>query len=268
MDNLILAVEECDYVNEPVCAPADVSELFVFPNIGDTLINRTVVLIFLAALIVVVAVFVAFRKPRVVPTKFQAFVESLAGQVRNDIALGVIGPEGLKYMPYLLSLFFFLLVGNFFELTPFINFPITSRMAIPLFLSLLTWVIFVIEGVRHQGLGYFGHMVWPAGVPVFLKPVLGLIELVSNLVVRPFSLAVRIFANLVAGHVMLSLLLVTGYVFVTHIGEIGVKGVFGIAWFAGGLLIWAFEALVAYLQAYIFTLLAAVYIESSIHAEH
>ncbi len=265
---MILAIEECDYINQPVCAPTDVAELFSFPNLGGTLINKTVVLIFLAALIVIVVMFVAFRKPRLVPTKFGAFIESLVDQVRNDIAVGVIGPDGLKYMPYLVSLFFFILVGNFFELTPFINFPITSRMAIPLFLSLLTWVIFVILGFRRQGFGYLGHLLWPPGVPAALKPLVGIIEFFSTFLIRPFSLAVRLFANLVAGHVMLTLLLVSGVVFVANIGEIGAKGALGFAWFGLGLLIFLFEGLVAYLQAYIFTLLAAVYIESSIHVEH
>jgi F-type H+-transporting ATPase subunit a len=271
LDQLILALEECDFVNEPVCAPADVTELFVFPNIIGQ-VNRTVFLIFLAAAIVVAVLYFAFRRPSLVPSKFQAAVESLVNVVRDDIAIGIIGPDGLKYFPYLLSLFMFILVGNMFEITPLINFPITSRMAIPGFLALLTWVIFVVVAVRKQGISYFTHLLWPPGVPIALKPLVGVIEFVSTILVRPFSLAVRLFANLVAGHVMLSLLLVTGWVFVsnlvTNYGEIGIKGVAGFAWFGLGLGIWVFELLVAILQAYIFTLLSAVYIESSLHPEH
>ena len=271
MDQLILALEECDFVNEPVCAPTDVTELFVFPNIIGQ-VNRTVFLIFLAAAIVVAVLYFAFRRPSLVPSKFQAGVESLVNVVRDDIAIGIIGPDGLKYFPYLLSLFLFILVGNLFEVTPLINFPITSRMAIPGFLALLTWVIFLAVAIRKQGISYFTHLLWPPGVPVALKPLVGVIEFVSTILVRPFSLAVRLFANLVAGHVMLSLLLVTGWVFVsnlvTNFGEIGVKGFAGFAWFGLGLGIWVFELLVAVLQAYIFTLLSAVYIESSLHPEH
>ena len=268
---MILALEECDFVNEPVCAPGNVTELFVFPNIVGQ-INRTVFLIFLAAAIVVAVLYFAYRRPSLIPTKFQAGVESLVRLVRDDIAVGIIGPDGLKYFPYLLSLFMFILVGNLFEITPLINFPITSRMAIPGFLALLTWVIFLAVAIRKQGISYFTHLLWPPGVPVALKPLVGVIEFVSTILVRPFSLAVRLFANLVAGHVMLSLLLVTGWVFVsnlvTNFGEIGVKGFAGFAWFGLGLGIWVFELLVAVLQAYIFTLLSAVYIESSLHPEH
>ena len=271
MDQLILAAENCDFVNQPVCAPEDVAELFVFPAIFGS-VNRTVVLMFVAAFIAIGLLYFAFRRRQPVPTKFGAAVEGLVDTVRNDIAIGVIGPDGVKYMPYLLSIFMFLLIGNLFEVTPLVNFPITSRMAIPLFLSLVTWVIFVFVGIRKQGVGYFTHLIWPPGVPVALKPLVGIIEFVSTLLVRPFSLAVRLFANMVAGHTMLSLLLVTGWIFTSNLfvnfGEIGLKGLAGPAWFAFGLAIFVFEMIVAYIQAYIFTLLSAVYIESSLHPEH
>jgi F-type H+-transporting ATPase subunit a len=163
------------------------------------------------------------------------------------------------------------LFGNLFEVAPFINFPITSRMAIPLFLSLVTYFIFVFVGVREQGFGYITHLVWPSGVPTALKPLVGVIELISVLLVRPFSLAVRLFANLVAGHVMLSLLLASGYFFIVQPGVseyIISKAPVGIAWFTLGLLIYGFELIVSILQAYIFTLLSAVYIQTSLHPEH
>lgn len=266
---MILAVEECDFVNEPVCAPAEVSELFVFTDtLWNTPITRTIFLMGLAALIVMAVLYFAYRKREPVPTKFQAMVDSVTGFVREDIAIGIIGPEGVKYFPYLLSIFMFILVGNLFEITPFINFPITSRMAIPAFLAIVTWFIFVIVGFAKNGLTYFLDVVWPRSVPIAMRPLVGVIEFFSIFLIRPFSLAVRLFANMVAGHVMLSLLLVTGFVFVVNIGEIPLKGTFGFAWFALGLGIFLFEILVAVLQAYIFTLLSAVYIQSSVHPEH
>jgi F-type H+-transporting ATPase subunit a len=250
-----------------VCKPANVLELFEFPALfGD--INRTVFLIALAALIVIGVLFFAYRKPRLIPTKFQAAVESLVGFVRDEIAVGIIGPEGVKYAPYLLSIFLFILVGNLFEVAPLINFPITSRMALPGFLALLTYVIFVVAGIRKQGLGYFKGIAWPAGVPTAMKPLVGIIELFSILFVRPFSLAVRLFANMVAGHVMLSILLASGVIFIGAVGEIGLRSTIGIAWLGMGILIFVFEIIVAVLQAYIFTLLSAVYIQTSVQPEH
>ena len=266
---MILAVEECDYVNQPVCAPEEVSELFVFTEtLWNTPITRTVFLMFLAAAIVVTVLWLAYRKPTLIRSKFQTAVDALTGFVRDEVAVGIIGPEGVKYFPYLLSIFMFILVGNLFEITPFINFPITSRMAIPAFLAIVTWLIFVIVGFAKNGFSYFMDIVWPKSVPVAMRPLVGIIEFFSVFFIRPFSLAVRLFANMVAGHVMLSLLLVTGFVFVANIDKIGVKGAFGFAWFALALAIFMFEIMVAVLQAYIFTLLSAVYIQSSVHPEH
>lgn len=266
---VVMAAEECD-LSQPVCAPENVSELFVLPNIFGQ-VNRTVILMFLAALIVVGLLFVAFRKPKLIPSKFQAAMEAIVGFVRDEVAVGIIGPEGVKYFPYLLSIFMFILVGNLFEVTPLINFPITSRMAIPAFLSIVTWLIFVFVGFKKHGFGYFTGVVWPHSVPLAMRPLVGIIEFFSVFFIRPFSLAVRLFANLVAGHVMLSVLLVTAYFFVTNVftGEVSVlKGGAGLLWFVMGLGIFMFELLVSVLQAYIFTLLSAVYIQTSVHPEH
>jgi F-type H+-transporting ATPase subunit a len=260
LDNLILAAEGCDPAEVSICTPENILEFFEFEPIFGP-VNRTVILIFLAAVVVIALLYFAYRTPRDIPSKFQLVVDGMVRLVRDDIA---------KYTPYLLSLFMFILVGNFFGLTPFINFPIGSRMAIPMFLSLMTYVIFVVAGFRAQGFGYIGNLIWPPGVPIALRPLIGVIELVSVLLIRPFSLAVRLFANLVAGHTMLSLLLASGVIFIGAIGEIGFLkgGLVGGAWFVFGMAIFVLEILVSLLQAYIFTLLSAVYIQTSIHAEH
>lgn len=275
MDELILAAAEhhCDLSESSVCAPENVNDLFEFRDSIISIlgfpITRTVFLIFLVAAIVIALVFFGMRKHETQPGKFQLSIEGLMTFVRDEIAIGIIGPHGVRYYPYLLALFLFILIGNIFEVTPFINFPITSRMAIPLFLSMLTWVIFVVAGFRRNGMSYFLDIVWPPGVPVFLKPLVGLIEFFSVFFVRPFSLAVRLFANLVAGHVMLTLLLTTAFVSIVTFGEIGlVKSLFGLAWWALALAIYGFEVIVILLQAYIFTLLSAVYIDTSINVEH
>jgi F-type H+-transporting ATPase subunit a len=256
---------------EPLCIPESILELFELPLLFGQ-VNRTIVYIFLAALVVIGMLYATYRKPRLVPSKFGVAVESIVNFVRDDIAVGVIGPGGERYAPYLLSLFLFILVGNFFGITPFIHFPLGSRMAIPAFLALVTYVIFVFAGFKKQGLAYVGHTLWPPGVPLALKPLIGIIELVSVFVVRPFSLAVRLFANLVAGHTMLALLLGSG-VFFIYAGATGLMSplkafLVGPLWFIFGMAIFVLELLVLALQAYIFTLLSAVYIESSLHPAH
>ncbi len=269
MDPVILAAEECD-LTQPVCAPNNVSELFVFdtPLFGSP-VTRTIFLFFLAAIIVVTVLWLVYRKPTLARSKFQTAVDAITGFVRDEVSMGIIGPDGMKYFPYLLSIFLFILVGNLFEVTPFINFPITSRMAIPGFLAIVTYLIFVIVGFVKNGFGYLGNIVWPKSVPVGLRPLVGVIEFFSYFFIRPFSLAVRLLANMVAGHTMLTLLLVTGWVFMTAFGEVSVaKQGAGVLWFVMGLGIYLFEILVAVLQAYIFTLLSAVYIQDSVHPEH
>jgi F-type H+-transporting ATPase subunit a len=268
----ILASAACDPAVEIICAPAEVNELFEFKDalfsIGPFDFTRTVFLTFLAMSIVLAVLYFGLRGNRLVPTKFGTAVESLVGFVRDDVAVGIIGPEGARYTPYLLSVFLFIIVGNLFEVTPFINFPINSRMAIPLFLALVTWVLFVAIGFAKHKHRFFFDTIWPKSVPVALRPLVGLIELVSIFVLRPITLAVRLFANMVAGHLMLTLLLASGWIFMSHVGDIGARAVIGIPWFVFGLGIYVFEIVVALLQAYIFTLLSAVYIQTSVHPAH
>ena len=271
MEFLILA-EECDTSKEIICAPANVIELFEFTDplfsIGPLHFTRTVVLIFFAMLLVLGMLYFAFRKPKVVPGKFGVAMESLVSFVREDVAKGTIGPEGGRYAPYLLAMFLFVLVGNLFGITPLVNFPITSRMALPLMLAAFTWIIFVFVGFSHNGMHYLTGIIWPKSVPVGLRWLVGLIEFVSYFVLRPVTLAVRLFANLVAGHLMLTLLLASGWLFFASVGDIGARSLIGLPWFLFGLAIYAFEFVVAILQAYIITLLTAVYIQTSLHPEH
>lgn len=267
-----LAVEVCDVENEIICAPSNVLDLFEFKTeiLGIPGLTRTVGLMIIAMLVVLFLMWLGLRGNRdVVPTKMGLIAGDAVNFVRNDIAKGVIGPEGHKYVPYLFTMFIFVLVANWFEITPFINFPLTSRMAIPAFFSIVTWLIFIFVGFKKHGFKhYFIDTIWPRSVPLALRPLVGLIELVSIFILRPITLAVRLFANLVAGHLMLVLLLLSGYTFLISVGDIGLKAGIGLGWYLLGLGIWMFEVLVGFLQAYIITLLSAVYIESSINPAH
>jgi len=269
---LILASAECDPSVDIICAPSNVNELFEFREaiwtIGGFPITRTVFLILMIAVIGSLFLYLGLRKKSVLPSKFQLITESLVSFVKDGIATDIIGPEGAKYTPWLLSVFVFVLIGNLYEVTPAVNFPVTSRMALPVLLAAVTWVVFLIAGIKRQGFGYFTGIVWPKSVPIALRPLVGLIEFFSTLIIRPLTLAVRLFANMVAGHLMLTLLLVSGWVFISHVGDIGLRAGIGVAWFVMGLGIFVFEIVVIMLQAYIFTLLSAVYVQSSLYPEH
>ncbi|MXX45705.1 MAG: F0F1 ATP synthase subunit A [Acidimicrobiia bacterium] len=244
--------------------PSNVNHLFDWPEVLPFGINRVVLLMFLATLATFLFLYLPFRQPRMVPSKMGVVVETLVGFVRNGIARDTIGPESTKYEWLLIPMFFWLLFLNLFEITPLIHFPVTSRMAIPAFLAGLVWIIFVFVGLKKHGFGYIKNSVMPPGVPKALLVLVIPIDFLSTFVIRPISLAVRLFANMIAGHIMLAVFfLTTASYFVLE-----PKLVAFVVPLAFAIVITAFEIFVAVLQAYIFTLLTAVYIESSINVGH
>ena len=223
-------------------------------------------LLMTVAFVVVLAIFMtAFRRPQLVPRGLQNFAESVYDFVDVQISKEVIGHEGGKWTPYLVTLFVWIFVLNIFEIIPGANFPVTSKFAFPMIYALFTWVIFMGLGIRRQGLGgYFKNIMFPPGIPTWLYFLLGPIELVSTVIIRPFTLMVRLFANMFAGHVLLAIFFLgTLYWLVPHFG-IAFAGVS----FVMSVILVAFEILIDSLQAYIFTLLTAIYISGSIAPEH
>jgi F-type H+-transporting ATPase subunit a len=146
-------------------------------------------------------------------------------------------------------------------------------MALPAFMAIMVWVIFNYVGIKSQGFGgYFKSMLFPPGVPTFLLPLVALIEFISTIFVRPFSLAVRLFANMLAGHLLLVTFALLTDALIFHdgvkIGGFPAWSPLAIAPFAMEIAITAFEILVAVLQAFIFTILTGVYLGAAMHPEH
>ena len=158
------------------------------------------------------------------------------------------------------------LVCNVPGIIPLLQMPATARIAIPMFLSLLVWVVYNGVGIKHQGLGgYMKSTLFPPGVPKALYVLVTPIEFISNIIVRPFSLTVRLFANMLAGHI----LLVTFALLTNELVQASaVLKPVAILPFFMLVFLTAFEVLVAFLQAYIFTILTAVYIGGATHPEH
>jgi len=227
-------------------------------------VNKIVLLEWLAVALTLAMFIPTARNFRLVPAGVQNLVEAGVDFVRNSIILEVMGPDGLIWTPFLVTVFFFLLFCNLFEVIPFIQMPVTARMAVPMFLSLVVWVIFIFMGFKSQGFAYLKNTLFPPGVPGALKPLVALIELVSTYLLRPFTLAVRIFANMLAGH----LLLVTFAVLSAALFTLKPLAVVLPLPFAMLVLMTGFEVLVAVLQAFIFTILIAVYIGGAMHPEH
>ena len=211
----------------------------------------------------------ARRDPMVAPTGVRNLAEVTIDFIEESVVMQTLGKSGLKWTPFLLSLFIFIFLCNIPGVIPIIQMPATARIAIPLSLALLVWVIYIGTGIKHQGLGYFGHLLWPPGVPTALKPLVGIIEFISTILVTPFSLTVRLMANMLAGHILLVTFgLLTSALFRAETSQLFLVPM-SILPFGMLIFLTAFEILVAFLQAYIFAILAAVYINNSTvgHAE-
>jgi F-type H+-transporting ATPase subunit a len=234
----------------------------LFGTDGPFGINKVVLLTWLAV-IIVLAFFFSARKRQLVPSGTQNFAEAIVDFIRNDIILQTMGSEGLYWTPFLLTLFSFIFVCNIFEIIPAIQMPVTARMAIPFFMTMIVYFIYHFMGFKHQGFfGYWKSMLFPPGVPKALYLLVSPIEFITYFFTRPLSLAVRLFANLLAGHLLLvTFSILTAALFsATYIGAI-VPGSLLVA-------LYGFEVLVAVLQAFIFTILTAVYIGGAMHPEH
>ena len=231
-------------------------------------VNKVVLLMWAGVLIVGGLFYAAGRKAKtgnLVPVGVQHIAESGIEFVRKDIIMQTMGQDGLRYAPFLTTMFFFIFVTNLFEVIPGIQFPVNARMALPIFLAVVVWFIYNIVGIKSQGLGgYLKSVVMPPGVPKGILPLVALIEFISTFIVRPFSLAVRLFANMLAGH----LLLVTFAVLSAALFTKTFLAVILPLPFIMLILLTGFEILVAGLQAFIFTILTAVYIGGAAHPEH
>jgi len=245
----------------------EISHILVWPDIFPTF--NKVAAIGVAAVIATVVIFLlagrrdAMEAPKGVRNVAEASVDFIEG----DIVLQTIGRDGLGWTPFLLSIFFFVLFCNITEIIPTVQMPATARMAIPATMALVVWLVYNTVGIKHQGFfGYLKSSCFPPGVPWPLYFLVAPIEFVSTFLVRPFSLAIRLFANMLAGHLLLVTFAILTDALITA-GTVFLIPIFVLPFFMLVFLT-AFEILVSVLQAYIFTILTAVYIGGAQHPEH
>jgi F-type H+-transporting ATPase subunit a len=243
-----------------------ISHVTIWGN-GPLGINKTIVIYGFAT---VATLFVFWlgtrRKDQMVPAGiFQNTAESGVAFVRNQVIMQTMGNDGLPYLPYLTALFFFIFFSNITEIVPAVQFPANARFAMPMTLALATWVIFNVVGVKRQGFGhYMKNSLIPPGVPAALLVLVVPIEFISTFIVRPFSLMVRLFANMLAGH----LILVTFATLTAALWALKITVIIAPFSFALLVAMTGFEILVSFLQAFIFAILTAVYIGGAMHPEH
>ena len=198
-------------------------------------------------------------KKKQIPTGFARVLEPLVLYVRDEIARPNIGEKHYRrFTGYLLTVFFFIWLLNLAGLTP-LGFNVTGQLAVTACLAIFTLIIYTVSGNKD----YWMHILWMPGVPVLIRPVLAIIELAGALIIKPFSLLVRLFANISAGHIVVMSLIAIMFTLKESLGVVGATGLSLVLSF----FITLIEVLVAFLQAYIFTMLSALFIGMAV-AEH
>ncbi|MDQ3022217.1 MAG: F0F1 ATP synthase subunit A [Bacteroidota bacterium] len=217
----------------------------------DFSITKSTVMMFLAAIILVCFLMyaVSSNKKKRVPRGIGNVVESLVVFIRDEIVVPNLGPEGLKLMPFFLTLFFFIMISNLLGLFPFMSQP-TKNINVTAALALITFAITQYKGIKAHGFGGYMKALIPPGVPVFVLPIMIVVEFIG-LFTKPFSLLMRLFANITAGTIIIFSLI--GLIFVMEYAGSVIAVPFA-------LFIYLIEIFIALLQAYIFTLLSALYI--------
>jgi F-type H+-transporting ATPase subunit a len=229
-------------------------------------LNFITFLVLLGFLLFLAFFFFALRKPRTVPGKMQSLAEVGISFVRENIAVQMIGQEADKFMPLLATLFFAIFFWNIFEVVPGINFSSNSRIAFPLVMAIIAWVTYNGVGIARKGFGgYMKHVLLPPGAPAWLYPLLVPIEFITQIIIRPITLSVRLWANFLAGHFLLAVFFL-GTVAMLQGGFPDV--IFAPFSFAIGVVLVGFEIFVSALQAFIFAILTASYIGGAMAEEH
>ena len=252
-DNRIYSIDSHSHIVEE--GGASIIDLSITKNVASMLIS--VFLLFF----IMGRVSRMYKKPNSAPTGLQSFIEPLVLFVRDDIIKDNIGSKHEKFSPLLLTFFFFILINNLMGLLPGAA-NVTGNIAVTFVLSLITFLVTTIFGNKN----YWGHIFKPPGVPLALMPIMVPIEIIG-MFTKPFALMIRLFANISAGHIIILSLI--SLIFIAQ-SAMGTGGAWGVAPVSAlfVLFIYCIEVLVAFLQAYIFTLLSSVFIGLAVQDGH
>ena len=221
--------------------------------VGMFTITNSTLWLFLAVVSIIALMVLGTAKRAIVPNKTQSIAELAYGFVYKMVE-DVTGKDGVKYFPYIFTLFIFILFSNFLALIP-MSFSPTSQIAVTAVLGFGVFFTVTILGFVKNGAGFLG-LFWVSSAPLPLRPVLALIELISYFV-RPVSHSIRLAGNIMAGHAVLKVF--AGFAAITLVSPLSILGVTAI---------YALEVLVGFIQAYVFTILTCVYLKDALHPHH
>ena len=229
--------------------------------------NRIMIIRLIVVLALIIFFWVGTRRMKLIPGRQQSIVEMGLDLVRVNIAEDLLGKkDGARFLPLLTTIFFLVLGMNITGIVPGLNIAGTSVIGLPLVLAVVAYVTFIYAGVKKHPGAFFRNALFPPGVPWFLYIIVTPIEFVSTFVLRPITLTLRLLMNMVVGHLLLVLFFLATQFFVVTIG--GWISALGAVTLAFGFVFTLFEILVAVLQAYVFTILTAVYIQLAVAEEH
>jgi F-type H+-transporting ATPase subunit a len=225
----------------------------------------------LVMIVILVIFWLGTRKMKIVPGRGQAALEFATDFVRNNIVVGTLGEKnGRRFLPVLMAIFFTTLGMNLVGLVPGLQIAGTSVIGLPLIMAVVIYVLFIYAGIKeHRVGGFFKHSLVIPGVPIALVPFLALLEFLSTFILRPVTLTLRLLMNLVAGHMLLVLCFsATQFFFFTVLASGNFLGLLGVGSFAFGIAFTLLDLFVAALQAYVITILGAIYIQMAIVEDH
>jgi F-type H+-transporting ATPase subunit a len=230
-------------------------------------INRIILVRFVAVVALLVLFWIGTRRMKVVPGRFQSLVEMGLDLVRVNIAEDLLGrKDGRRFLPILTTIFFMVLFMNLTGIIPFLNIAGTSVIGVPLLLALVSYVTFIYAGIKKSPSGFFKNSLFPSGINPALYLLVTPLEFISTFIIRPITLTLRLMMNMIVGHLMLVLFFSATWFFMFVLGQWFIA--LGTVTLAFGFAFTIFEILVAVLQAYIFAILTAVYIQLAVAEEH
>jgi F-type H+-transporting ATPase subunit a len=246
--------------------PPGVGDFFP-PNLAGPWVTKFTIMVWIAVALLIVFYLTAYRKPKLVPTRAQWAAESLYGLIRDGVAKDQMGEAGVKFAPYLTVLFSFIVLTNLFGIVPGLQISPNSHVAFPIVLAAISYVLYIAVGIRKHGfLRYLKMSLILPNVPWPMHVLLVPLEFMQNFIIRPVTLAVRLFANMFAGHLILLVFTIGGFVLLSSDNLfIQASSIFA---FLMSIVMTFFEALVAILQAYVFVVLSANYLSTSMAEEH
>lgn len=250
----------------PTISDAHLPDILPWAAEYGTGFGKQMLMVILSVILISAFFMIAMRRPKLVPTKMQWLAESGYSFVRNGMGRDIIGEKDFRpWVPLLFGLFFFVLLNNIFGAIPFLQLPSFSHAGSAYALALIVYIIWIGVGIRHHGLKYFKLAVVPSGVPGWILPLLVPLEIISTFIVRPLTHSLRLMATMLSGHMIVMLAGSGAQFLIMETGNLALQAT-GVLVVLGSVSMYFLELLIMFLQAFVFTLLTAIYIQGALAA--